>query len=91
MHFMPTQTPDALLVEAHIYGDNRRQLWIPPDLIHRLPGSSEKVEIQYKRIDFYSDDLDLADLGVDWPLDGHPLVSAKDEQAVSFRNAECFD
>lgn len=97
MHFTPTRIPDALLVEADIYGDNRRKLWIPTGFIHGFLVSSEVVEIQCKCIDFYAPDfemtirLDDADLAIDWPFVDQPLFLAKDEQAASFRNAECFD
>ncbi|MDA3876555.1 MAG: hypothetical protein PF483_05660 [Halothiobacillus sp.] len=40
--------------------------------------------------DFYAPDYE-ATLAIDWPVVGEPLVSAKDEQAASFRNAGCLD
>ncbi|SCZ67391.1 dTDP-4-dehydrorhamnose 3,5-epimerase [Thiohalomonas denitrificans] len=84
-------------VGEYLSADNRRQLWIPPGFAHGFYVTSETAEFQYKCTDFYAPDCeasirwDDADLGIDWPIAGAPLVSAKDEQAVSLRNAEYFD
>ncbi|SCZ67313.1 dTDP-4-dehydrorhamnose 3,5-epimerase [Thiohalomonas denitrificans] len=84
-------------VGEYLSADNRRQLWIPPGFAHGFYVTSEIAEFQYKCTDFYAPDCeasirwDDADLGIDWPLAGAPLVSAKDGQARTFRRAECFD
>jgi dTDP-4-dehydrorhamnose 3,5-epimerase len=31
------------------------------------------------------------DIGIDWQLDGEPLVSGKDAHGLSFRDAEKFE
>lgn len=77
--------------------DNRCQLWIPPGFAHGFLVTSAVAEFQYKCTDFYAFDCegcirwDDSDLGIDWPLEGQPLVSAKDQQAGTFRRSECFD
>ncbi len=76
--------------------ENKRQLWIPPGFAHAFLVTSDVAEFQYKCTDFYSPDCeasirwDDAELGIDWPVEGKPLVSAKDGQAPSFRDAEHF-
>ncbi len=73
--------------------ENRRQLWIPPGFLV----TSDIAEFQYKCTDFYAPACERsirwndANLGIDWPLDGDPLISAKDAQAATFRNAEVFE
>ena len=59
--------------------------------------TSDIAEFQYKCTDFYAPACERsirwndANLGIDWPLDGDPLISAKDAQAATFRNAEVFE
>ncbi|WP_026296529.1 dTDP-4-dehydrorhamnose 3,5-epimerase [Thioalkalivibrio sp. ALJ2] len=77
--------------------ENRRQLWIPPGFAHGFVVTTDVAEFQYKCTDFYAPACersirwDDADLGIEWPLEGDPLISAKDAQAAIFRNAEVFD
>ena len=77
--------------------ENRRQLWIPPGFAHGFLVTSDIAEFQYKCTDFYAPACERsirwndANLGIDWPLDGDPLISAKDAQAATFRNAEVFE
>ncbi|WP_019569965.1 dTDP-4-dehydrorhamnose 3,5-epimerase [Thioalkalivibrio sp. ALE11] len=76
---------------------NRRQLWIPSGFAHGFVVTTDVAELQYKCTDFYAPDYersirwDDADLDIDWPLDGDPLISAKDAQAEIFRNAKVFN
>ena len=77
--------------------DNRGQLWIPPGFAHGFVVTSDVAVFQYKCTDFYAPGCersirwDDADLGIDWPFDGGPLISTKDAQAALFCNAEVFD
>ncbi|MFI9653001.1 dTDP-4-dehydrorhamnose 3,5-epimerase [Guyparkeria halopsychrophila] len=76
---------------------NRRQMWIPPGFAHGFLVTSDVAEFQYKCTDFYAPECeasirwDDAELGIGWPVESRPLVSAKDGQAPSFRDAEYFD
>ena len=73
--------------------DNRRQLWIPPGFAHGFLVTSDVAEFQYRCTDFYAPDYeasirwDDADLGIDWPIEGKPLLSEKDASAPSFASA----
>ena len=51
----------------------------------------------YKATDFYAPEHERTilwsdpDLKINWELDAEPIVSAKDQQGVAFRNSESFD
>lgn len=77
--------------------DNRHMLWIPPGFAHGFLVVSETAECQYKCTDYYAPEhercirWDDAELAIEWPLDGPPLLSEKDRRAGSLATAECFD
>ena len=86
-------------VGVTLSADNRRQLWIPPGFAHGFYVVSDVAEVQYKCTEYYApkhercilwDDNDLA---IDWPISndaGVPCLSAKDQTAMKFSNAEVY-
>jgi dTDP-4-dehydrorhamnose 3,5-epimerase len=64
--------------------ENKRMAWIPPGFAHGFCVISESAELLYKTTDFYhpEDENSLLwndpALGIDWPLQGAPLLAAKD-------------
>ncbi|TCM75879.1 dTDP-4-dehydrorhamnose 3,5-epimerase [Rhodovulum steppense] len=72
--------------------ENGRQLLIPEGFLHGFVTLSDDTEIIYKCSDYYAPDCDGAvrwdSCGIDWPLAGDPILSAKDEAAVPF---DAFD
>ena len=76
---------------------NRRQLWIPPGFGHAFLVLSEEVDFLYKTTAYYSleDEYcvrwDDETLGIDWPLEGAPVVSRRDAEGLSFANAPPFE
>ena len=83
-------------VGERLSADNKLQLWVPPGFGHAFYVLSEAAEFLYKTTDYYAPEhercirWDDPDLGIRWPLDEAPLVSAKDRQGVFFREAEVF-
>ena len=79
-------------IELNEY-DNR-QLWVPPGLAHGFLVLSESADFLYKTTDYYAAALERciawndAELGIEWPLESAPKLSAKDIAAVSFKNSE---
>jgi dTDP-4-dehydrorhamnose 3,5-epimerase len=78
--------------------ENKRLFWVPPGFAHGFLVTSETAEFQYKCTDYYdpSDEHSIAwddpALAIDWPLvDMAPLLSAKDEQGVHFKDAVYYD
>lgn len=75
-------------------GENKRQFWIPEGFAHGFCVLSETADFLYKTTNYYSPEHDRSlkwddpDIAIDWPLTGSPLVSAKDEAAKSFKQAD---
>jgi len=77
---------------------NHKQLWVPKGFGHGFLVTSDYAEFLYKTSDYYAPDFERAiiwndpDLNIDWPLKGdEPLLSEKDRNGVSFKDAELFD
>jgi len=76
--------------------DSRHQLWIPPGFAHGFLVMSEVAEVIYKVTDYYAPQYERSirwddpDLGIAWPLNTTPILSAKDEVGQSFRSAEVY-
>ncbi len=71
---------------------NLRQLWIPEGFAHGFYVLSEKAICSYKCTDNYDPGSEVcirwddADLNIDWPLTGKPIVSEKDESGIRFKD-----
>jgi len=89
----------GLWVGKILSADNKLQLWIPPGFAHGIYVTSEWADLLYKTTDYYAPQWervirwDDPDLGIEWPLVGDqtPLLSAKDSQGKTLREAEIFD
>lgn len=74
-------------VGENLSDSNKRQLWIPPGFAHGFLVLSESAEFLYKTTDYYAPECERSifwndpDLGINWPLDDAPLLSAKDAHA----------
>jgi dTDP-4-dehydrorhamnose 3,5-epimerase len=83
------------ILSAH----NKLQLWVPPGFAHGFYVTSEWAEVLYKTTDYYAPEWERSirwddpDLGIEWPLAGDqpPLLSARDAQGKTLREAEIFD
>ena len=84
-------------VGVHLSADNHRQLWVPPGFAHGFVVLSESAEFLYKTTDYWYPEHERsllwsdAQVGIQWPLDGQPLLAAKDAAAKPLAEAECFD
>ena len=76
--------------------ENRRMLWIPPGFGHGFLVVSEFAEFAYKATDFYSPQHDRTilwndpALQIDWPVEGEPMLSAKDKVGSLLADAEVY-
>lgn len=67
-------------------GENKKQLWIPPGFAHGFVTLSDTAEFLYKTTDYYSPEherciaWDDPGIGIKWPLNAEPVLSAKDRQ-----------
>lgn len=81
-------------VAARLAAENFQQLWIPPGFAHGFLALSDTAEVQYKTTDFHAPEheriirWDDPDIGIAWPLTAEPLLSAKDRDAGSLREAD---
>jgi dTDP-4-dehydrorhamnose 3,5-epimerase len=84
-------------VGIELSADNKRQLWIPPGFAHGFVVTSESAEFLYKTTDYWAPEHERSILwndpgiGIEWPIQGEPLLSAKDAQAKLLAAAEVFE
>ncbi|HIF9306004.1 TPA: dTDP-4-dehydrorhamnose 3,5-epimerase [Photobacterium damselae] len=77
-------------VGVYLSSENKRQLWIPEGFAHGFYVTSNEAEFVYKCTDYYNPSAEHSilwndlDLGIEWPLDGEPLMSLKDINGVNF-------
>jgi dTDP-4-dehydrorhamnose 3,5-epimerase len=82
---------------ARLSGKNHRMLWIPGGFAHGFRVVSESAYVLYKATDFYAPERERTiawndpKLGIDWEMDGEPIISCKDRSGVLFDNAETFE
>ena len=75
---------------------NKRQLWIPEGFAHGFVVISDTAEFLYKTTAYYAPAEERcivwndSTLGVEWPIDSNPILSAKDAQGKLFNKAEVF-
>jgi len=75
---------------------NRLQHWIPPGFAHGFLVTSASADVLYKTTAYYAPEhersirWDDAAIGIQWPLQGQPSLSAKDSRAGLLKNAELF-
>ncbi len=75
---------------------NQRMFWLPPGLAHGFLVLSDTADFLYKTTDYYAPEHERcilwndAELAIPWPLEGEPLLSAKDRQGLPFAVAELF-
>jgi dTDP-4-dehydrorhamnose 3,5-epimerase len=76
--------------------ENRKMLWIPPGFAHGFLVMSEFAEVAYKASDLYAPEHERSLLwndpaiGIEWPLDAEPTLSAKDAAGVPLAQAETY-
>jgi len=79
-----------------LQAEKRQALWIPPGFAHGFLALSDGAEIAYKVTDYWAPQHERKiiwndpDLGIDWPLNGEPVLSAPDLAAPRFRDADYF-
>ncbi len=77
--------------------DTHEMAWIPPGFAHGFLVLSDHAEFLYKTTDYYAPEHERSllwndpELAIDWPLDGEPLLSAKDRAGLPFAACEVFE
>lgn len=74
-----------------------RMLWVPPGFAHGFLVRSDHAIVQYKVTDYYAPQHERTivwkdhRLGIKWPVEGEPVLNAKDAGGADFKSAEVFD
>ena len=64
--------------------ENKRQLWVPEGFAHGFYVLTDEAEFTYKCTDYYNPKAEHSliwndeTVGIEWPLEGEPSLSAKD-------------
>ena len=81
---------------THLSAQNQHQLWIPEGFAHGFVVLSETAEFLYKTTDYYAPEHERSllwndpELGIEWPFDEAPQLSAKDQAGKHLSDAELF-
>lgn len=83
-------------VGHELSADNQRMMWIPPGFAHGFLVLSDTADFLYKTTAYYAPQWergvrwDDPAIGVQWPLDAVPTLSARDQVLPLLLNAEVF-
>ncbi len=83
-------------VGIYLSAESKQQLWVPPGFAHGFVVLSEYAEFLYKTTDYYAPQHERcilwndSDLAIAWPVEGEPVLSAKDRAGSLLREAEVF-
>jgi dTDP-4-dehydrorhamnose 3,5-epimerase len=78
---------------ALLSAENKRQMWVPEGFAHGFLVLSDAAEFLYKTTDYYAPENERGivwndpELGIDWPIEGEPVLSKKDAEAAPFKDA----
>jgi dTDP-4-dehydrorhamnose 3,5-epimerase len=84
-------------VGVELSAENKRIFWLPPGMAHGFVVLSDSADFLYKATDYYAPEFEQTilwndpDIGIELPLAGQPILSAKDSKATSFREAKVFE
>lgn len=79
-----------------ISAEDRRMVWIPPGFAHGFLVLSEAADFLYKTTDYYVPGSERTllwsdpALGIPWPLQAAPVLSAKDRRGTPLAQAETY-
>ncbi len=82
---------------AELSAQNKRQVWVPPGFAHGFVVMSDTADFLYKTTDYWAPEFERSlawndpTVGVAWPVDGEPLLSAKDKSGAAFGAAESYE
>ncbi len=77
--------------------ENKRMAWIPPGFAHGFVVTSESAEFLYKTTDYWYPEFERSLLwndptvGIEWPIEGAPLLAGKDASGALLQVAERFE
>ena len=83
-------------VSCLLTAENKKQFWVPPKFAHGFVVLSDTADFLYKTTEYYAPEHERAilwndpDLGIDWQIEGEPILSSKDRSAKLLKDAEVY-
>jgi dTDP-4-dehydrorhamnose 3,5-epimerase len=83
-------------VTEELSAENKRMLWVPEGFAHGFVVISDTAEFLYKTTDYWAPEFERSiawndpAIGIEWPIQGEPALSAKDQQGKLLAEAEHF-
>ena len=77
--------------------ESKRMMWIPVGFAHAFLVLTDSADFLYKTTDYYAPEHERtivwndADLAIEWPFAGEPILAAKDRTGKRLRDAEAYD
>ena len=82
---------------VELSAENKRMAWIPPGFAHGFLVLSDSADFLYKTTDYWAPEHERTiawndpAIGIEWPLQGEPQLSAKDKLGKRLAEAEVFE
>lgn len=83
-------------VGVELSAENKRMLWIPEGFAHGFVVISDTADFLYKTTNYWAPEFERSivwndpAIGIQWPIQGEPALSVKDQQAKLLAEAEHF-
>jgi len=83
-------------VGERLSAENKKSFWVPEGFGHGFLVLSDSAEFLYRTTDFYAPEYERCiawndtEIGIDWPLNGVPVLSGKDMKGIAFSKAEYY-
>lgn len=83
-------------VAERLSAESRRMLWVPAGFAHGFVVLSARAEFLYKTTDYYAPAHERTllwndpALGIDWPIEGEPVLKPKDAAGAPLAQAQTF-
>jgi dTDP-4-dehydrorhamnose 3,5-epimerase len=83
-------------VGVHLSAENKHQLWVPEGYAHGFVVLTDTAEFLYKTTEYYAPAHERciawndSSIGINWPMQTLPSLSAKDQAGLSLSQAEIF-
>ncbi len=77
--------------------ENKRMMWVPEGFAHGFVVLSDVAEFLYKTTDYWYPEHERSiiwncpDIGIQWPIDGDPILAKKDAEGFILKQIECFE
>jgi dTDP-4-dehydrorhamnose 3,5-epimerase len=83
-------------VGLHLSAENHRQLWVPAGFAHGFLVLSETADFLYKTTDYWYPEHERClrwndpAVGIQWPIEGEPVLAEKDKAGKSLSEADLY-